>query len=109
MRHTLLMTCVLLAGSLSAHADVIEMPPPAATAAPVQLPAKGIRMATVQKQYGAPLRKHAAVGGDTRKHPPITRWDYAGFSVFFERGRVIDAVIPEQPAPVHNAEQLKSP
>ena len=23
---------------------------------------------------------------------PSTRWDYAGFSVFFERDRVIDAV-----------------
>jgi hypothetical protein len=25
--------------------------------------------------------------------PPITRWDYAGFSVFFEHDRVIDAVV----------------
>jgi hypothetical protein len=24
--------------------------------------------------------------------PPITRWDYAGFAVFFEHDRVIDAV-----------------
>ncbi len=44
-------------------------------------------MKTVEKQFGPPTTKHPTVG-----KPPITRWDYAGFSVFFEGDRVIDSV-----------------
>jgi hypothetical protein len=50
-------------------------------------PKRGITMGEVEKQFGAPVTRHPAVG-----QPPITRWDYNGFSVFFERDRVIDAV-----------------
>lgn len=50
-------------------------------------PARGVSMSAVEKQFGAPSEKHAAVG-----KPPITRWDYPGFSVFFEYQRVIHAV-----------------
>jgi hypothetical protein len=44
-------------------------------------------MTQVQAKFGAPVTKHDAVG-----LPPITRWDYPGFSVFFEHDRVIDSV-----------------
>ena len=50
-------------------------------------PKSGMTMANVEKAYGEPTQKHAAVG-----QPPITRWDYAGFSVYFEHDRVIHAV-----------------
>jgi hypothetical protein len=50
-------------------------------------PKRGVTMTQVEAKFGAPVTKHDAVGA-----PPITRWDYAGFSVFFERDRVIDAV-----------------
>jgi hypothetical protein len=50
-------------------------------------PARGALMKTVEKQFGAPAEKHPTVG-----KPPITRWDYPGFSVFFEGDRVIDTV-----------------
>ena len=53
----------------------------------VERPARGVTMATVEAKFGAPQARHPAVGT-----PPITRWDYAGFSVFFEGERVIDAV-----------------
>jgi hypothetical protein len=56
------------------------------------LPKRGLTMAEVEKQFGAPVTRHAAVGGGSAHQPPITRWDYGGFSVFFERDRVIDAV-----------------
>ncbi|HYL01998.1 MAG TPA: hypothetical protein VEU54_01130 [Steroidobacteraceae bacterium] len=56
------------------------------------LPKRGLTMAEVEKQFGAPVTRHAAVGGASPHQPPITRWDYGGFSVFFERDRVIDAV-----------------
>jgi hypothetical protein len=54
----------------------------------VARPARGSTMTTVEKKFGAPVTRHPTVGA-----PPITRWDYAGFSVFFERDRVIDAVV----------------
>jgi hypothetical protein len=50
-------------------------------------PARGALMKTVEKLFGAPAEKHPTVG-----KPPITRWDYPGFSVFFEGDRVIDTV-----------------
>jgi hypothetical protein len=51
-------------------------------------PARGQTMSAVEARFGAPATRHAAVGS-----PPITRWDYAGYCVFFEYERVIDAVI----------------
>jgi hypothetical protein len=53
----------------------------------VERPKRGSTMTDVEKHFGAPIEKHPTVG-----QPPITRWDYAGFSVFFEHDRVIHAV-----------------
>ncbi|HUN27462.1 MAG TPA: hypothetical protein VMU67_14240 [Steroidobacteraceae bacterium] len=55
----------------------------------VPRPMRGARMSEVEKQFGEPATRHPTVG-----KPPITRWDYPDFSVFFERDRVIDAVVP---------------
>jgi len=56
-------------------------------------PKRGLTMDQVEKQFGAPATRHATVGGSSQAQPPITRWDYNGFSVFFERDRVIDSVV----------------
>ena len=53
----------------------------------VERPARGQTMTAVEAKFGAPQNRHPAVG-----QPPITRWDYPAFSVFFEHDRVIDAV-----------------
>jgi hypothetical protein len=50
-------------------------------------PKSGTTMANVEKTYGMPAQRHEAVG-----QPPITRWDYPTFSVYFENDRVIHAV-----------------
>jgi hypothetical protein len=50
-------------------------------------PKRGVTMSQVEAKFGQPVTKHDAVG-----QPPITRWDYPGFSVFFEHDRVIHAV-----------------
>jgi len=50
-------------------------------------PTRGMTQARVEQQYGSPTAKQSAVGD-----PPITRWDYAGFVVFFEHDRVIHSV-----------------
>jgi hypothetical protein len=54
-------------------------------------------MAAVKKQFGEPRGTHGPVGGDTPKHPPITRWDYEAFVVIFEKDRVVDAIVPGAP------------
>jgi hypothetical protein len=66
-------------------------------------PKRGSTMSDVEKRFGAPATRHAAVGGGSPRTPPITRWDYSGFSVFFENDHVIDSVVtgaaPEPAAP----------
>ena len=53
----------------------------------VARPARGASMQAVEAKFGAPAQRHAAVG-----KPPITRWDYPGFAVFFEYEHVVHAV-----------------
>jgi hypothetical protein len=67
----------------------------------VERPARGATMSAVEQKFGAPSQKHAAVGGCSGgaapcKTPPITRWDYPGFSVFFENEHVIESVVTGQ-------------
>ena len=59
----------------------------------LQVPKRGLTMSQVEKQFGAPVTRHPTVGGGSPHQPPITRWDYTGFSVIFERDRVVDAVV----------------
>lgn len=51
-------------------------------------PTRGMTAASVESKFGAPQSKHAAVGD-----PPISRWEYQSFVVFFEYDRVIHAVV----------------
>ncbi|MEO7067152.1 MAG: hypothetical protein ABI114_09615 [Rhodanobacter sp.] len=59
----------------------------------MNLPRRGLSMSQVEKTYGAPQRKLAPRGGDTKKHPQINRWDYAKFIVYFEHDHVIHSVL----------------
>jgi len=60
-------------------------PPPAEAAA--ALPTRGMSMAQVEARFGAPAEKYAAVG-----QPPITRWVYPSFVVYFEYQHVVHTV-----------------
>ena len=51
-------------------------------------PVRGMTMATVARRWGEPGSRSAAVGT-----PPITRWEYPGFIVFFEYEHVVHAVV----------------
>ena len=53
----------------------------------VERPGRGMTMTAVEAKFGAPTQKHDAVG-----QPPISRWDYGDFAVFFEHDLVIHAV-----------------
>lgn len=76
----------------SAHADVLLIERVEAQQ-DVVLPKRGTLMPQVEAQFGAPTRKHAPVGGNLPQHPPITRWDYPTFSVYFEHSHVVNAVV----------------
>ncbi|HEY1892631.1 MAG TPA: hypothetical protein VGG63_19705 [Steroidobacteraceae bacterium] len=51
-------------------------------------PQRGTTMHDVEAKFGAPAKRYPAVG-----KPPITRWDYPSFSVFFEYSRVVHSVV----------------
>jgi hypothetical protein len=89
-RPGLLLTCLLLA--LPAGAQTIEIPVGDQGDQGLSLPARGESQHTVLERFGLPDEEHPAVG-----KPPISRWDYREFSVYFESGRVIDSVRHHQP------------
>jgi hypothetical protein len=94
----LLPVFLLTSIGLAALAEVLTMPAPPETAqAPanksVVLPGRGMTMTDVEEKFGIPLKKYPEVGD-----PPIIRWVYPDFTVYFEYHYVINAV-PSHVAP----------
>ena len=106
MKATFWLTSLLIAALTGpAYADVLEMPTEAmpaeempatdtatdsATEAEtftVTLPGRGMTTDQVEERFGSPSEKIAPVG-----EPPISRWVYNGFIVYFEYDHVIHAV-----------------
>jgi hypothetical protein len=54
----------------------------------VATPTRGMTMDQVATKFGAPASKVPAVG-----KPPISRWEYPGFVVYFENDHVIHSVV----------------
>ena len=50
-------------------------------------PSRGMSMEQVENRYGEPTYRYDSVGD-----PPITRWEYADFVVYFEYRYVIHSV-----------------
>ena len=68
-----------------AQADTVKLPdnnPDGLT-----LPGRGLSMDSVEERFGSPTRITPAVG-----EPPITRWVYPQFTVYFEHEYTITAV-----------------
>ena len=55
--------------------------------AQTEKPVLGQSMNLVEKKFGLPIKKSLSVG-----QPPISRWRYARFTVYFEHDIVIHAV-----------------
>ena len=87
IRNLMLVLALGLSASTVAQADVLLVDSVQA-GSDVPTPRKASNMTQVRQQYGEPASQHAAVG-----EPPITRWDYAGFSVFFEHDLVLHSVV----------------
>ena len=54
----------------------------------MELPTNGMNQSQVRERFGAPAQTNAPVGD-----PPITRWDYDGWSVYFEYDLVLFTVL----------------
>lgn len=52
------------------------------------LPSNGLTQVEVVQRYGEPLERRSPVGD-----PPITRWVYDGYSVYFEYDTVLESVL----------------
>jgi len=76
---------LLPAGASSADVLLIEEVRQADRMEP---PANGLKQAEVRARFGEPAATHAPVGD-----PPITRWDYDGWSVYFEHDLVLFTVL----------------
>lgn len=83
---TLLIAALLGSGPVAADTLLVDSLGQAQASAG-ERPARGMTMARVEARWGAPVARAAAVG-----QPPITRWDYPGFAVFFEYDHVVHAV-----------------
>lgn len=88
MPHKKLLGLVILAAAPLAGADVllldgVEMNQQTSSSRP----ARGMTMSRVEASFGTPTDRRAAIGD-----PPITRWDYPTFTVYFEYDHVIHAV-----------------
>ncbi len=91
--------CVLL-GSLAlpanvaAAGDTIRIPigQQEGAVSPTPLPHRGMKRDQVRARYGPPGAHSAAVGD-----PPISRWHYDGFTVYFEEDTVVHSVVTHVP------------
>jgi len=83
------------------QAETLEMPASTSTTTQaagysVNLPGRGMNMTQVEEKFGPPLEKLPEVGD-----PPIIRWVYPNYTVYFEYQYVINSVlnVPSAPAP----------
>jgi hypothetical protein len=82
---------VLCAGPANADTLAIDKSP---SASGLVTPQRGMSMNTVRERFGNPVTEHPPVPtNEGPLHPPITRWDYNGYSVYFENSTVLHAVL----------------
>lgn len=85
---TITLIALLLAAMGIASAETLKMDGASAMSSDDGRPSRGMTQASVESKYGNPASVKAPVG-----EPPITRWEYTDFVVFFEHDKVIHAVL----------------
>lgn len=86
------------AASTTAAPTVSTAATPAGETSGPNLPVRGMSMANVEHIFGAPLQKLPAVPDPgTKLHPPITRWVYPSYVVYFEYNYVVHTVLKAHP------------
>jgi len=74
-------------GAQTSDGALLLVAPGSQTTATGALPTRGMTMAQVETSHGSPSLRKAPVGD-----PPITRWEYSDFIVYFEYRHVIHSV-----------------
>jgi hypothetical protein len=91
-RTTTLSTALICLLALPASAEVLLIDSinasPINSEEGVPRPTRSMSMDQVSQRYGQPLTAYPSVG-----EPPITRWDYSNYSVFFEYDLVLTSVL----------------
>jgi hypothetical protein len=75
------------AATSPAGAEQLSTPRAPSASEQANRPVRGMSMEKVEALFGAPIQRAAPVG-----EPPITRWEYPGFVVYFEHHLVIHTV-----------------
>jgi hypothetical protein len=88
MRYRYLLLAAVLAGGVAGAETIAVDTGIAVKESDVATPARGMTMDQVATKFGAPVTKVPAIG-----RPPISRWEYPGFVVYFEADHVIHSVI----------------
>jgi hypothetical protein len=88
MRYRYLLLAAVLAGGVAGAETIAVDNGIALKESDVATPTRGMTMDQVATKFGAPATKVPAVG-----KPPISRWEYPGFVVYFEADHVIHSVI----------------
>lgn len=79
--------------SLPAQAEILSIAPHPKVLQKANMPQRGESMRSVARKFGPAKRVKTSKGKVTKRNPKITRWDYPGFSVYFENTHVIHSVI----------------
>jgi len=89
----IIISALLLSATTITQAEVISIADPRYdvenSSEGVLRPTRGMSKTSVEQQFGQPEQQFDAVG-----EPPISRWVYADFVVFFEDNTVIHSVVP---------------
>jgi hypothetical protein len=88
MRYQSLLLAAVFAGGLAGAETIAVENGIAVKESDVPTPTRGMTMQEVATKFGAPVSKVPAVG-----KPPISRWEYPGFVVYFEADHVIHSVV----------------
>jgi hypothetical protein len=88
MRYRILLLAAVFAGGVAGAATIAVDNGIAVKESDVATPTRGMTMEQVSTKFGTPVTKVPAVG-----KPPISRWEYPGFIVYFEADHVIHSVV----------------
>lgn len=88
LKHCFLALSLLVAPTAFAEVISISVSRQAPGLADMQRPLNGMSKQEVEAQYGAPQAMDDPVG-----EPPISKWHYADYVVYFEFDRVIHSVL----------------
>jgi hypothetical protein len=93
-KYGFLLSSLMLASSIAytgLAADEVVIPLGQQGESSVERPPRGTNKAQVEAVYGEPESRHGPTGG-----PPIYRWEYPDYTVYFEGDLVLHTVLKRQ-------------